>query len=207
MDEGFRAANQCMAVISGLLAVEVARIPVRAAGAIEEETHDDGCLSMLIGKAIQLQAENRPLEPEGLATMVEEEELEVLGRELGDTAKASGGRKRREVRRDDGMSRLEVELPEQIPEGQDQARLTVKCSVEYKRCEVSHDLQANRHHSSRSCRQISHSPGMVSSLRLHHQASLMIRSQFLIGNQSNLHNCKLPSCLPSGFWKFGTNEE
>ena len=178
---------------------------MRAAGAIEEETQDDGCLSMLIGKAIHLQAENRPLELEGLATMVEEEELEALRWELGDTAKASGGRKRREVHWDDEMSRLEVELPDQIPEGQDQARLTVKCSVEYKRCEVSHGLQANRHHSSRSCKQISHSPGMVLSLRLHHQASTMIRCQFLIGKQGNLHNCKLLSCLPSGLMVLDTS--
>ena len=109
MDEGSRAVNRCMAVtatISGLPALEAARILVQAASAIEEEAQGDGCLSMLIGESIRQQAEGRSLELEGLATLVEEledeqaamaGELEQLRRELGDTEKDPGDRKRRDV--------------------------------------------------------------------------------------------------------------
>ncbi len=104
-----RVANRCMAVaaaVSGLPAVEAARILVQAASAIEEETQGDGCLSMLIGESIRQQAEGRFLELEELATLVEEleeeqaamaGELEVLRQELGDTEKSPGDRKRRDM--------------------------------------------------------------------------------------------------------------
>ena len=105
----YHAARRCMAVaaaVSGLPALEAARILVQAASAIEEEAQGDGCLSMLIGESIRQQAEGRSLELEGLATLVEEledeqaamaGELEQLRRELGDTEKDPGDRKRRDV--------------------------------------------------------------------------------------------------------------
>ena len=101
--------KRCMAVsaaVSGLPALEAARILVHAALAIEEETQGDGCLSMLIGESIRQQAGNQSLELDELATMIEEleegqaamaGELEVLRQELGDTEKGLGDRKRRDV--------------------------------------------------------------------------------------------------------------
>lgn len=109
VDESSRAAKRCMAVaaaVSGLPAVEAARVLVHAASAIEEEAQGDGCLSMLIGESIRQQAEGQSLELEGLAAMVEEleteqaamaGELEVLSQELGDTEKGPGDRKRRDI--------------------------------------------------------------------------------------------------------------
>ena len=109
VDEGSRAAKRCMAVaaaVSGLPAVEAARVLVHAASAIEEETQGDGCLSMLIGESIRQQAGNQSLELDELATMVEEleegqaamaGELEVLRQELGDTEKGPGDRNRRDI--------------------------------------------------------------------------------------------------------------
>ena len=104
-----RMAKRCMTVaevVSGLSAVEAARVLVHAALAIEEEAQGDGCLSMLIGESIRQQAGNQSLELDELATMVEEleegqaamaGELEQLRREFGDTEKGPGDRRRREV--------------------------------------------------------------------------------------------------------------
>lgn len=65
------------AAISGLPAVEAARILVYAAATIEEKMEGVGCLSMLIGEAVQLQASGPSLELEEFATHFPGEDLHM----------------------------------------------------------------------------------------------------------------------------------
>lgn len=109
VDEGSRAVNRCMAttsVISGLPAVEAARILAHAAAAIEEEPEGRGCLSMLIGEAVRLQAGSPSLELEslerekkGLERVIEslENEQVVLEEEYAEL-EAEQTKLRREIR-------------------------------------------------------------------------------------------------------------
>ena len=96
VDEGSRSVNRCIAtaaVVGDLPAVEAARILAHAAAAIEEQPDGDGCLSMLIGEAVRLQAGNPSLELEALerenAYLEGEidrrhEEIEALAKELAE---------------------------------------------------------------------------------------------------------------------------
>ena len=61
-DEGSRAVNRCMAAtadISGLPAMEAARILGHAAATIEEEPEGGDGLSMIIGEALRLSGRRR----------------------------------------------------------------------------------------------------------------------------------------------------
>lgn len=80
LDKDSRRINPCTAVaaaISGLPDVEAARILVYAAATIEEKMEGVGCLSILIGEAVQLQARGRSLELEELATQFPGEDLHM----------------------------------------------------------------------------------------------------------------------------------
>lgn len=79
--------------------MEAARILAHAAAAIEEQPDGDGCLSMLIGESVRLQAGNPSLELEALerenAYLEGEidrrhEEIEALAKELGEEQAGPG---------------------------------------------------------------------------------------------------------------------
>ncbi|MDE0715584.1 MAG: hypothetical protein F4139_10020 [Gemmatimonadetes bacterium] len=66
VDEGTRMMNRAMAAVAvanDLPAVDAARVLAHAAAMIEEGREDgDGCLSMLVGEAVRLQAMGRILD-------------------------------------------------------------------------------------------------------------------------------------------------